>query len=61
MKLSLFSTLLILFAGTAPAADADNLLPVEQATPQAFPLQVAVPVLWIWMLWTGVLLWRRRG
>ena len=31
MKLSLFSTLLILFAGTAPAADADNLLPVEQA------------------------------
>jgi hypothetical protein len=27
----------------------------------ASALQVAVPVLWIWMLWTGVLLWRRRG
>ncbi|HEX4480955.1 MAG TPA: protein-disulfide reductase DsbD [Rudaea sp.] len=31
MKLSLFSTLLALFAGNALAADADNLLPVEQA------------------------------
>ena len=24
-------------------------------------LQVAVPVMWVWMLWTAVLLWRRRG
>jgi hypothetical protein len=30
-------------------------------TQVASALQVAVPLLWVWMLWTGVLLWRRRG
>ena len=27
----------------------------------ASALQLAVPMLWVWMLWTGLLLWRRRG
>ena len=29
-------------------------------TQVASALQVAVPVLWVWMLWTALLLWRRR-